>query len=719
MTLINSEGKNELEFSQIIEQIQQYALNEYSKQEFTKIKPLNKQKAHAHLIQVNEYLSSIQSENKIPFHEFPTVFDVLKVLKIENYQLDADAFLRVRDMSKLINQLIVFLEKFKEYFPNLHKNLQKIPFTKEIINSVNDVFNRFGEVKNDASEELKLIREQISEKQKIITELFAKSLVYCSQNNLLDDIRESIVDNQRCLAVKSSLKKRVKGRTLGVSKTGSISFIIPEAIIGHQNRLAELEAQEKHEIRRILTELTYELSIHFDLISNYQKCLLHLDLIQAKARYAQNIDACLPIIKDEKVLKLQDAYNPILLITNRKENKKTLPQTLELSQSNRILCISGPNAGGKSITLKTIGIMQLMIQCGILIPVHPKSEVCFFDKILTDIGDNQSIENHLSTYSARLKKMSEIIATADENTLILIDEFGTGSDPELGGALAESFLDFFYSRKSFAIITTHYTNIKLKIEELPHATNSAMLFDKRTLSPLYKLEVGQAGSSFTFEVAEKNNIPKSIIQKAKKKLKNQKVNLDKTLIQLQQEKYETEKLKSNLSEKLLESENKNQEIISTEENIKKKLFDFQKLYNEEKKYLGFGKKFEAFIKEYADGKTKKQIVAQFMKIVEQEKYKLKNEDKQIILGKRKKEKLRTEIQNKLNKEEVKSEIKEIEVKSEQQKKLQQQENLKVGSKVKIKGSSSVAIIEKIEKEFVFLNYGNFTTKINISEIEKI
>ena len=246
-----------------------------------------------------------------------------------------------------------------------------------------------------------------------------------------------------------------------------------------------------------------------------------------------------------------------------------------------------------------------------------------------------------------------------------------------------------------------------------------MLFDKRTLSPLYKLEVGQAGSSFTFEVAEKNNIPKSIIQKAKKKLENQKVNLDKTLIQLQQEKYETEKLKSNLSEKLLESENKNQEIISTEESIKKKLFDFQKLYNEEKKYLGFGKKFEAFIKEYADGKTKKQIVAQFMKIVEQEKYKLKNEDKQIVLGKRKKEKLRTEIQNKLNKEEVKSEIKEIEVKSEQQKKLKQQENLKVGSKVKIKGSSSVAIIEKIEKEFVFLNYGNFTTKINISEIEKI
>ena len=179
-----------------------------------------------------------------------------------------------------------------------------------------------------------------------------------------------------------------------------------------------------------------------------------------------------------------------------------------------------------------------MIQSGILVPVHPRSEMFFFDKLMTDIGDNQSIENHLSTYSSRLKKMSRIVREADENTLLLIDEFGTGSDPELGGALAEAFLEFFYEKESFAVITTHYTNIKLVVEQLPHAQNAAMLFDEETLEPMYKLEVGQAGSSFTFEVEEKNNIPRFIIHSAKKKIERDVVNLDKTIVKLQQEKFE-------------------------------------------------------------------------------------------------------------------------------------------------------------------------------------
>jgi DNA mismatch repair protein MutS2 len=229
----------------------------------------------------------------------------------------------------------------------------------------------------------------------------------------------------------------------------------------------------------------------------------------------------------------------------------------------------------------------------------------FFEKIMTDIGDNQSIENHLSTYSSRLKKMSGMIREADNKTLLLIDEFGTGSDPELGGALAESFMEYFYDKKSFGIITTHYTNIKLVVEQLPAATNAAMLFDERTLEPLYKLEIGQAGSSFTFEVAEKNKIPRFIIKNARKKVEHDIVNLDKTIVKLQQEKFEVEKLKSNLAETKESVEDKRDNLQKLNEQLQQKLFNFQKLYEEEHRKLQFGNKIETFIDSYVKANRKR------------------------------------------------------------------------------------------------------------------
>ncbi|HPZ26457.1 MAG TPA: DNA mismatch repair protein MutS, partial [Kaistella sp.] len=376
-------------------------------------------------------------------------------------------------------------------------------------------------------------------------ENFNRTLTALSSTDFLDDIRESIIDDQRVLAVKSGYKKRVSGRVLGVSKTGSITYIQPESVVKHQFKLKENLEEEKKEVDKILRKLTAEIAEFQPQLSDYQNYIFDLDLSRAKAKFAEKVGGVLPKINRHKTLRLVNAFHPLLLIRNQEENKQIFPQTLTLTEHNRILCISGPNAGGKSITLKTVGLLQLMIQSGILVPVHPKSEMFFFNNLMTDIGDNQSIENHLSTYSSRLKKMSKIIREADSETLLLIDEFGTGSDPELGGALAESFLEFFYDKKSFAIITTHYTNIKLVVEQLPNAQNAAMLFDEYSLEPLYKLEVGQAGSSFTFEVAEKNKIPRFIINSAKKKVEHDIVNLDKTIVKLQQEKFEVEKLKSN------------------------------------------------------------------------------------------------------------------------------------------------------------------------------
>jgi len=576
------------------------------------------------------------------------------------------------------------------------------------------VFNRFGEVKSEASTILKTLRTEIQHARKAIDENFNRSLA--TYSDFLEDIRESIIEDQRVLAVKSGFKKRFNGRVLGISKTGSITYIQPESVVKHYFKLRENQEEEKKEIDKILRQLTAELAEFQPQLSDYQTYIFDLDLIRAKAKFAEKVNGILPKINRHQTLRLKDAFHPLLWIRNKNENKEIFPQTLTLTEHNRIICISGPNAGGKSITLKTVGLLQLMIQSGILVPCHPKSEMFFFEKIMTDIGDNQSIENHLSTYSSRLKKMSGMIREADNKTLLLIDEFGTGSDPELGGALAESFMEYFYDKKSFGIITTHYTNIKLVVEQLPAATNAAMLFDERTLEPLYKLEIGQAGSSFTFEVAEKNKIPRFIIKNARKKVEHDIVNLDKTIVKLQQEKFEVEKLKSNLAETKESVEDKRDNLQKLNEQLQQKLFNFQKLYEEEHRKLQFGNKIETFIDSYVKGKSRKDVVKDFVKILEQEKFRKlgtdKDETKRLQVVKRK-------ITQQLKKEEVIEKIAETNEKLEQKRQAERAVWMKVGQRVRIAGSTSVGTIEKISKNKVIVNYGTFKTTIDSGELERI
>ena len=273
-----------------------------------------------------------------------------------------------------------------------------------------------------------------------------------------------------------------------------------------------------------------------------------IDVIYAKAKYANEINGIKPNISSERITSIKNAYHPLLYSSNVKLNLKTYPQSISLNNNKRIIVVSGPNAGGKSITLKTIGLLQLMLQSGILIPVHHSSQMCVFDNIISDIGDNQSIENQLSTYSYRLKNMNSFLKKCNSKTLFLIDEFGTGSDPELGGALAEIFLEVFYERKSFGVITTHYSNLKLLANELPHMSNANMQFNDKTLEPTFNLVLGQAGSSFTFEVAQKNGIPYSIINRAKKKIERGKVRFDATIAKLQKQRVQLDKTANSLKQ---------------------------------------------------------------------------------------------------------------------------------------------------------------------------
>lgn len=710
---------NELEFPKLLEEITPYAYSPRVAEKISNIKPLPQKEAEFLLKKTSEFLSSYESENYIPFDEYEDIEEPLKLMLIENFRLEASAFLRIRKITEQIGKLQSFFPKFSENFPNLEEEIKNLEFRKEIIDKISVVFNRFGEVKNEASPLLKEIRESISIAKKNIQENFNKSLNHYAQQDFLDEIRESTIEDQRVLAVKSGFKKRVSGRVLGVSKTGSITYIQPDSVVRHYHQLRESEEEQKKEVDRILRKLTSEIAEFHSQLSDYQEYLYNLDITRAKAKFAEKINGVLPKINTHKALKLIDAYHPLLWLRNTQENKAIYPQTLQLSEQNRIICISGPNAGGKSITLKTLGLLQLMIQSGILVPVHPRSEMFFFDKLMTDIGDNQSIENHLSTYSSRLKKMSRIVREADENTLLLIDEFGTGSDPELGGALAEAFLEFFYEKESFAVITTHYTNIKLVVEQLPHAQNAAMLFDEETLEPMYKLEVGQAGSSFTFEVAEKNNIPRFIIHSAKKKIERDVVNLDKTIVKLQQEKFEVEKLKSDLTEKREITQNKRDNLQKLNEQLQQKLYNFQKLYEEEHRKLQFGTRIQSFIDDYAKGKSRKDIVKDFIKILEQEKFR-KNQNTEKIEAEKLKV-VKRKVTQELKKESVIQTITETQEKIQERERKERALWLKVGQRVRIIGSTSIGTIEKIDSKTnkATINYGLFKTQISTDELERV
>jgi DNA mismatch repair protein mutS domain protein len=710
---------NELEFPKLLEEITPYAYSPRVAEKISNIKPLPQKEAEFLLKKTSEFLSSYESENFIPFDEYEDIEEPLKLMLIENFRLEASAFLRIRKITEQIGKLQSFFPKFSENFPNLEEEIKGLEFRKEIIDKISAVFNRFGEVKNEASPLLKEIRESISITKKNIQENFNKSLNHYAQQDFLDEIRESTIEDQRVLAVKSGFKKRVSGRVLGVSKTGSITYIQPDSVVRHYHQLRESEEEQKKEVDRILRKLTSEIAEFHSQLSDYQEYLYNLDITRAKAKFAEKINGVLPKINTHKTLKLIDAYHPLLWLRNTQEKKEIFPQTLELSEKNRIICISGPNAGGKSITLKTLGLLQLMIQSGILVPVHPRSEMFFFDKLMTDIGDNQSIENHLSTYSSRLKKMSRIVREADENTLLLIDEFGTGSDPELGGALAEAFLEFFYEKESFAVITTHYTNIKLVVEQLPHAQNAAMLFDEETLEPMYKLEVGQAGSSFTFEVAEKNNIPRFIIHSAKKKIERDVVNLDKTIVKLQQEKFEVEKLKSDLTEKREITQNKRENLQKLNEQLQQKLYNFQKLYEEEHRKLQFGTRIQSFIDDYAKGKSRKDIVKEFIKILEQEKFR-KNQNTEKIEAEKLKV-VKRKVTQELKKESVIQTITETQEKIQERERRERALWLKVGQRVRIIGSTSIGTIEKIDSKTnkATINYGLFKTQISTDELERV
>ena len=719
MISITEKTLQDLEFNTVLETIASRCNTDIGEAKAMAITPYkNKEALLINLKQTSEYVSSFSNNNAIPNHGFENINYELKFLAIEDSFLEVGSFKKIANLSETAITLIQFLKKFEDYYPTLHQKAAQIDVVKLIIQRIDEVVDKFGIIKDNASPDLVEIRRNINVVRGKINQSFGLALSQYNSLGYLDDIRETVVENRRVLAVLAMYRRKVKGSILGSSKTGSIAYIEPESAQRYSRELNNLEYEEREEIMRILKRLTNEIRPFTETIAAYQDFLSDVDVIAAKAKYANKINGILPNIIEEKRMFFREAFHPILYLNNKQKNAVTYPQTIELHNESRIIVISGPNAGGKTISLKTVGLLQLMLQSGILIPVHERSETFLFDRILTDIGDNQSIENHLSTYSYRLKNMNYFLKKCNAKTLFLIDEFGTGSDPELGGALAETFLEEFYAREAFGIITTHYSNLKILANELPFASNANMMFDEKSLEPMYKLILGQAGSSFTFEVAQKNGIPYGLINRAKKKIEGGKVRFDKTIATLQKERSKLEKTSLNLKEEESKAREESKKMESINAKIQDKLERYQELYDANQRLIYIGQKIDDISESYFNNKDKKTLIGEFLKMVE-----IENSKRKKLTAKEKKVK---EVIQKKVEEEVKVKVEEIRtVKKEKKIKAKiEEENkpkviLKVGDRVRMKDGKAIGTIDVIEKTKATVNYGIFTSKVSLDQLEYV
>ena len=724
---ISEKALQDLEFTTVLQQVATFSISGLGKKEILDITPFtNKKQLLDELDYTNEYLSSFVSENRIPNHGFDNIYEALKRLTIENSYIEPENFLKIASISESVKEQKKYFKKLKSYYPSLFSLSERVEFLPEIIEEIKKVITAYGEIIDNASPELRKIRRSIAGLQGKIGQSFASALGSAKAAGYLDDIKESVIDNHRVLAVLAMHRKKVNGSLLGSSKSGSIVYIAPQATLAYQRELQNLVYEEKQEVIRILRALSEQIRPYAPVLESYLVYLTHLDVIGAKAKYAHAINGLLPTIGKTKRIFFKNAYHPILWVKNQEANLEVIPQTIELNEQQQIIVISGPNAGGKSITLKTIGLLQVMIQSGILIPVDERSETTIFDNLLTDIGDNQSIENQLSTYSYRLKNMRYFLRKCSERTLFLIDEFGTGSDPELGGALAEIFLEEFYHKKAFGIITTHYSNLKVLADELDHVTNANMQFNERTLEPLYKLYVGQAGSSFTFEVAQKNGIPFSLINKAKKRVETEKIRLDKTISKLQKERNRLQKTSESLDKQKTKEQEKLETLVEKEQKIQDKLEGFQELYDSNQRMLSLGRKTNELLNKYFQTNNKKELTANFNKWVTIEKTKhlkknpVKPKTKAQKQEVKKKEVLQKQVIQQVEKEVLQKVVEVRNIKTEAAKKIAKAKAdyaFKVKDRVRLVDGNAVGTIEKIEKKKAFINYGIFTTEASLDQLE--
>ncbi|MGH2647106.1 MAG: endonuclease MutS2 [Ginsengibacter sp.] len=691
MKLFPSSAIQQLEFDKIKMLLSVHCRTEYARDKSENLRiHTRKEFIEPELRQAYEYKLFFQNHLHFPDDAVINLTKELKLLGIEGSVLAGSQFLLIKKLTTSIQNIFRWFDNDRRLaFPFLALVIAETYFEKTVILLIDEVLDEDGNVKDNASDELAEIRMRLYKKRNELRRLFDRIVSKLNKQGYLAEIEESFMNGRRVLAVFAEQKRMIKGILHGESDSRRTAFIEPEETTGLNNEIFSLENEERKEVHKILQRLTSNMRAYHSLLSIYHTVLGEYDFIRAKAKLAMEYNGNMPAVHDKAFLKLVNACHPLLFIYNEKQQKPTIPVNLVLDDANRILVISGPNAGGKTVTLKTAGLLQMMLQSGLLISCSPESEVGIFKQLMIHIGDTQSLEFELSTYSSHLLNMKYFMENANGKTLFFIDELGSGSDPNLGGAFAEVIMEELAKKHSIGIVTTHYLNLKVMANKVQGIMNGAMAFDEKNLQPLYKLIVGKPGSSYTFSIAERIGLNPSLINKARKLVDENHFSLDKLLNRTEQDLQQVEAQRKSLDKLLKENEKLKKElehVISREKHSQQiELLKNQNKISEEKLlYLkDMERKLKSIVIEWRKTEDKNALIKMIQALL------FKQREKQVV------EKQQEKIDKKY---------------------IETTEPVKEGDRVKMIANRQVGVVTKIRGKKAIVQVGAVPITVDVKEL---
>jgi DNA mismatch repair protein MutS2 len=645
------------------------------------------------LLQSKDFKELLQADQPFPADAYLDLSHLMPKFKLTGAWLTEEEFFNLMRMLRTVEAVFRYFEQRRDKYTELQKLFSGVAYNPKLMHLVSAKIDEEGRMRPNASPQLASISKEMGEKEREVRKRLNHIYKKAQDAGWTADSGITIRNDRLVIPVLAEHKRHLKGFVHDESATGQTYFIEPAEVFDLHNEIRELQLARKREIERILLELTDELRPHMPEVELYQQKLGLVDFIRAKAKLAIELKANMPLLQKEMVIKLYHACHPLLLLHHKKINKSVVPLNVELDVEQRILVISGPNAGGKSVCMKTIALLQYMLQCGLLIPAESHSVCALFQDMLVDIGDDQSIENDLSTYSSHLQHMKYFMEHASRNSLFFIDEFGTGTDPQFGGPIAESVLLQLNQKKAFGVVTTHYSNIKTFANNTPGLLNASMLFDNEQMQPLYLLETGKPGSSHAFEIAQRTGFPKHVLDYAKSRSGHKQLNVDDLLLDLQQDKIEINRLKT--------------ELIQKEQDMKKLMSEYEQknsVLDTQRRQLIQKAKEDAL-----------QIVQNANARIEQTIREIKSSKAEPAATKELREQLKQETEQ--LKKEVVAEVPVIKKPTLHSK--QEQKSIELGCTVRIIDSNNVGVVLEMKKDKATVGIGDLRSQIALNRLERI
>jgi len=691
MKLFPESAIHQLEFDKIKDLLTDHCRSEFARRKAQELRiHTQKRFIEPELLQTNEYKLLFQNHLYFPDDAVLNLSRELKLLGVESSVLSGEQFLQIKKLALAIEQIFRwFTADRKEAYPSLALVIQETYFEKTIPLLIDEILDEVGTVKDSASEKLADIRMSLYKKRTELKRVFARIVSKLNKLGYLTDIEESFMNGRKVLAVFAEQKRMVKGILHSESDSRRTTFIEPEETTHLNNEIFSLENEERKEVHVILQKLTTKMRAYHSLLIIYHQILGEYDFIRAKAKLALDYNGNLPALHEKSMVKLVNAVHPLLFIYNEKSEKPTIPVNVSLDDRNRILVISGPNAGGKTVTLKTVGLLQMMLQSGLLVSCSHDSELGIFKQLMIHIGDTQSLEFELSTYSSHLINMKYFMENANGKTLFFIDELGSGSDPNLGGAFAEVIMEELAKKHSLGLVTTHYLNLKVMANKVAGIINGAMAFDEKNLKPLYRLIIGKPGSSYTFSIAERIGLHRHLIEKARKLVDESHFSLDKLLNRTEQDQQELHVEKKKLDKLVKENEKLQKEMQQTIDKEKHRqqvelLKEQNKINAEKLVYLKeTDRKLKSLIAEWKKAEDKNKVVKMMQAVL------FKQPEKQILKKKQQK------IDNKF---------------------IETNEPVKQGDKVIMKANRHVGTVTDIRGKKAIVQLGAVPITVSIADL---